>query len=151
MPLERLAVDDSPHNRDGLVLHGYDGSSEVTAFISRLVIDDWIDPTQGDQKRRSLCRQEYNTLGKLNLAKSNGLSRSNTSVVRRSIASIRSWTCCFRISGKWRTAGPWGFCARDSRRLLTTAWAETALACANHTSTAASVCNQFIGTPRLHR
>ena len=41
MPLERLAVDDSPHNRDGLVLHGYDGSSEVTAFISRLVIDDW--------------------------------------------------------------------------------------------------------------
>src|ERR1041384_8144004 len=68
MPLERLAVDDSPHNRDGLVLHGYDGSSEVTAFISRLVIDDWIDPTQGDQKRRSLCRQEYNTLGKLNLA-----------------------------------------------------------------------------------
>jgi hypothetical protein len=68
MPLERLAVDDSPHNRDGLVLHGYDGSSEVTAFIRRLVIDDWIDPTQGDQKRRSLCRQEYNTLGKLNLA-----------------------------------------------------------------------------------
>jgi hypothetical protein len=67
MPLEQLAVDDSPHNRDGLVLHGYDGSSEVTAFISRLVIDDWIDPTQGDQKRRSLCRQEYNTLGKLNL------------------------------------------------------------------------------------
>jgi len=67
MPLKQLAVDDSPHNRDGLVLHGYDGSSEVTALISRLVIDDWIDPTQGDQKRRSLCRQEYNTLGKLNL------------------------------------------------------------------------------------
>jgi hypothetical protein len=68
MPLEQLAVDDSPHSRDGLVLHGYDGSSEVTAFISRLVMDDWIDPTQGDQKRRSLFRQEYNTLGRLNLS-----------------------------------------------------------------------------------
>jgi hypothetical protein len=54
MRLEQLAVDDSPHSRDGLVLHGYDGSSEVTAFISRLVMDDWIDPTQGEQKRRSL-------------------------------------------------------------------------------------------------
>jgi hypothetical protein len=48
MRLEQLAVDDSPHSRDGLVLHGYDGSSEVTAFISRLVMDDWIDPTQGE-------------------------------------------------------------------------------------------------------
>jgi hypothetical protein len=68
MPLEQLAVDDSPHSRDGLVLHGYDGSSEVTAFISRLVMDDWTDPTQGEQKRRSLFRQEYNMLGKLNLS-----------------------------------------------------------------------------------
>jgi hypothetical protein len=68
MSLEQLAVDDSPHSRDGLVLHGYDGSSEVTAFISRLVMDDWIDPTQGEQKRRSLFRQEYNMLGKLNLS-----------------------------------------------------------------------------------
>jgi hypothetical protein len=68
MRLEQLAVDDSPHSRDGLVLHGYDGSSEVTAFISRLVMDDWIDPTQGEQKRRSLFRQEYNMLGKLNLS-----------------------------------------------------------------------------------
>jgi hypothetical protein len=55
MPLKQLAVDDSPHYRDGLVLHGYKGSSEVTAFISRLVIDDWIDPMQGDQKRRKLA------------------------------------------------------------------------------------------------
>jgi hypothetical protein len=68
MRLEQLAVDNSPHSRDGLVLHGYDGSSEVTAFISRLVMDDWIDPTQGEQKRRSLFRQEYNMLGKLNLS-----------------------------------------------------------------------------------
>jgi hypothetical protein len=68
MRLEQLAVDDSPHSRDGLVLHGYDGSSEVTAFISRLVMDDWTDPTQGEQKRRSLFRQEYNMLGKLNLS-----------------------------------------------------------------------------------
>jgi hypothetical protein len=68
MPLKQLAVDDSPHCRDGLVLHGYDGSSEVTAFISRRVMDDWVDPLQGENKRKSLFREEYNRLGMLNLA-----------------------------------------------------------------------------------
>jgi hypothetical protein len=41
MTLTRFAVDDSPHSRDGLVLHGWDGGEQVTGFISRRVMADW--------------------------------------------------------------------------------------------------------------
>jgi hypothetical protein len=34
MTLARLAVDETPHNMDGLVLHGWDGSERVEAFIT---------------------------------------------------------------------------------------------------------------------
>ena len=36
--LARFAVDDSPHSSDGLLLHGWDGPEQVTAFISRRVM-----------------------------------------------------------------------------------------------------------------
>ena len=48
--LARFAVDDSPHSSDGLLLHGWDGPEQVTAFISRRVMDNWVDP------RRSLAK-----------------------------------------------------------------------------------------------
>jgi hypothetical protein len=67
MQLTKLAIDDSPHNRDGLVLHGWDGAEMVTAFISRRVMDDWVDPRQPCGRRKSLFRQQYNDLGKRNL------------------------------------------------------------------------------------
>ena len=68
MQLTELAVDDGPHNSDGLLLHGRDGDQDVMAFISRRVMDDWVDPTQPSGRRKSLFREQYNTLGKRNLA-----------------------------------------------------------------------------------
>jgi hypothetical protein len=46
MQLTQFAVNDGPHNSDGLLLHGWDGPQHVTAFISRRVMDNWIDPRQ---------------------------------------------------------------------------------------------------------
>ena len=68
MQLTGLAVDNSPHNSDGLLLHGWDGDHQVTAFISRRVMDDWVDPRQPYARRKSLFREQYNALGKRNLA-----------------------------------------------------------------------------------
>jgi hypothetical protein len=41
-----LAIDDGPHNSDGLLLHAWDGSERVRAFISRRVMEDWVDAKQ---------------------------------------------------------------------------------------------------------
>jgi hypothetical protein len=68
MPLTEIKVDESPHNMDGLLLHGRDGSERVEAFISRRVMNSWVDPREPYRKRRSLLRAQYNALGKLNLA-----------------------------------------------------------------------------------
>jgi hypothetical protein len=68
MPLTELAVDDGPHSMDGLLLHAREGSVRVEAFISRPVMDSWIDPREPDRGRRSLLRAQYNALGKFNLA-----------------------------------------------------------------------------------
>jgi hypothetical protein len=67
MPLTQLSVDEGPHNSDGLLLHGWDGTVQVTAFISRRVMDDWVDPRQPYGRRKSLFRKQYNALGKHNL------------------------------------------------------------------------------------
>lgn len=68
MRLTDLVVVDGPHNSDGLLLHAWDGSERVRAFISRRVMDDWVDPKQPYGRRRSLFRAQYNALGKRNLA-----------------------------------------------------------------------------------
>jgi hypothetical protein len=68
MQLTQFAIDDSAHSNDGLLLHGWDGPQQVTAFISRRVMDDWFDPKQPFGRRRSLYRNQYNALGKRNLA-----------------------------------------------------------------------------------
>jgi hypothetical protein len=66
--LTDLVVVDRPHNSDGLLLHAWDGSERVRAFISRRVMDDWVDPKQPYGRRKSLFRAQYNALGKRNLA-----------------------------------------------------------------------------------
>jgi hypothetical protein len=66
--LTDLVVDDGPHNSDGLLLHAWNGPERVTAFISRRVMDDWVDPKRPYGKRTSLFRAEYNALAKSNLA-----------------------------------------------------------------------------------
>ena len=68
MQLTQFAIDESAHNSDGLLLHGWDGPQQVSAFISRRVMDDWFDPRQPFGRRRSLYRNQYNALGKRNLA-----------------------------------------------------------------------------------
>jgi hypothetical protein len=49
MQLTQFFVDERPHNRDGLVLHGWDGNQQVIGFISRRVIADWVDPSRTDR------------------------------------------------------------------------------------------------------
>ena len=68
MKFMSVSVDDGPHNSDGLLLHGWNGNQQVTAFISRRVMGDWIDPRQPYGGRQSLYREQYNALGKRNLA-----------------------------------------------------------------------------------
>jgi hypothetical protein len=55
MPLTQLIVDEGPHNSDGLLLHGRDEAAEVMAFISRRVMDDWVDVSNlvRDERGRS--------------------------------------------------------------------------------------------------
>jgi hypothetical protein len=99
MRLSRFAVDDGPHNSDGLLMHAWDGAQEVTAFVSRRVMDDWVDPRQPYGRRKSLFREQYNALGKRNLAGNRVVSsHSSTGWVRLSTASIRSSMCCCRTS-----------------------------------------------------
>jgi hypothetical protein len=76
MPLTRLTVDEGPHNNDGLLLHAWDGTEKVTAFIGRRVMEGWVDPKQPDGRRQSLFCDQYNALGKRNL-----------SVIQRIVAS----------------------------------------------------------------
>ena len=66
--LARFSVDGGAHNSDGLLLHGWDGSKLVTAFISRRVMDDWVDPRRFPESRKSLFRDQYNALGRRNLS-----------------------------------------------------------------------------------
>jgi len=66
--LMKFTVDEGAHNSDGLLLHGWDGDQPVTGFISRRVMDDWVDPRQPYRGRKSLYREQYNALGKCNLA-----------------------------------------------------------------------------------
>lgn len=66
--LTRFAVDDGPHSSDGLLLHGRGGNQQVTGFIGRRVMDDWVDPRQPYGGKQSLYREQYNALGKRNLA-----------------------------------------------------------------------------------
>jgi hypothetical protein len=68
MPLTQSRVDDGQHNMDGLRLYARDGSKQVEAFIGRKVMDVWADSVEHRGGRRSLFRDQYNALGKLNLA-----------------------------------------------------------------------------------
>lgn len=67
MQLTGLTVDESPHNKDGLLLHGWAGEEVVTAFVGRNVMDIWAGPAPFDPKRKSLFPAEYNALGKRNI------------------------------------------------------------------------------------
>ena len=56
MPLTGLTVDERPHNMDGMLLHARYGSENVEAFISRRVVDIWVEPMEPLGRRQSLYR-----------------------------------------------------------------------------------------------
>jgi hypothetical protein len=68
MPLTRFGIDDDLHNMDGLRLLARDGTERVEAFIGRKVMDVWVESIEHRGSRQSLFRDEYNALGKRNLA-----------------------------------------------------------------------------------
>ena len=68
MSLTKFGIDDGPHNMDGLRLLARDGTEPVEAFIGRKVMDVWAESIEHLGGRQSLFRNEYNALGKLNLA-----------------------------------------------------------------------------------
>jgi hypothetical protein len=65
--LTQFSVNETAHNRDGLVVEAYDRSQQVDAFISRRVLDEWVEPIAPPGRRRSLFRKQYNALGRKNL------------------------------------------------------------------------------------
>src|SRR5580698_3032685 len=68
MSLTQFSVDGGPHNMDGLRLYAQDGTERVEAFLGRKVLDVWAESVEHHVGRQSLFRDQYNALGKLNLA-----------------------------------------------------------------------------------
>jgi hypothetical protein len=60
-------IDDGPHSMDGLRLIALDGAQPIEAFISRKVMDVWVDSIERGGGRQSLFRRQYNALGQANL------------------------------------------------------------------------------------
>jgi hypothetical protein len=84
--LTSLVIDDSEHNRDGLLLHSWDRDDAVTvtAFIGRKVIDGWVHQQEMPVARDSLFRHEYTALGRRNLA-----------AIQRIVVAKYESTCAF--------------------------------------------------------
>jgi len=53
---------------DGLRLFARDGTEHVEAFVGRKVMDVWAESAEHHGGRQSLFRDQYNALGRLNLA-----------------------------------------------------------------------------------
>ena len=68
MSLTQFSIDDGPHNMDGLRLFAQDDAERVEAFVGRKVLDVWAESVERRGGRQSLFRDQYNVLGKLNLA-----------------------------------------------------------------------------------
>ena len=86
MSLAQFSVDDGPHSMDGLRLLALDGSEPIEAFIGRKVMDVWADSVEHRGAGQSLFRDQYNALGKLNLA---AIERIVSAKYRRGVASNR--------------------------------------------------------------
>jgi len=68
MSLTQFRVDDGPHTMDGLRLLAQDANQQIEAFMSRKVMDIWAESVEHRGGRQSLFRDQYNALGRLNLA-----------------------------------------------------------------------------------
>jgi hypothetical protein len=86
MSFTQFSVDDGPHAMDGLRLFAQDGSERIEAFIGRKVMDVWADSVEHRGERQSLFRDQYNALGKVNLA---AIGRIVSAKYQRGAASNR--------------------------------------------------------------
>jgi hypothetical protein len=86
MSLAQFSIDDGPHSMDGLRLFAQDGAERVEAFVGRKVLDVWAESVEHRGGRQSLFRDQYNALGKLNLA---ALQRIVNGKYQRGAASNR--------------------------------------------------------------
>ena len=86
MSLKQFSIDQGPHNMDGLRLFARDGPEQVEAFMGRKVLDVWAESVEHRGGRQSLFRDQYNALGKLNLA---ALQRIASGKYQRGAASNR--------------------------------------------------------------
>ena len=68
MPITGLKIDESPHNMDGMLLYARHDVDPVEVFISRRVMDIWVELIEPPVRRKSLHRAEYNAVGKAYLA-----------------------------------------------------------------------------------
>ncbi|WP_375307185.1 signal transduction histidine kinase [Bradyrhizobium sp. A11] len=68
MSLAQFRVDDGPHTMDGLRLLAQEGNEQIEAFMGRKVMDVWAESVEHRGGRQSLFRDQYNALGRLNLA-----------------------------------------------------------------------------------
>jgi hypothetical protein len=68
MPLAQFRVDEGQHNMDGLRLFAQDAAERIEVFIGRKVMDTWAESIEHSGGRQSLFRDQYNALGKANLA-----------------------------------------------------------------------------------
>ncbi len=100
MKLKQFAVDDSPHNSDGLMLHGWDEDQPVTGFISRRVMDDWVDPRQPYGRRKASIGSSTTRSASATSRRSRESLQPNIYGAGRSIAYTRLWTFCYPTSQK---------------------------------------------------
>jgi hypothetical protein len=88
MSFTQFRVDGGPHTMDGLRLFAQEGNERVEAFMGRKVMDVWADSVEHLGGRQSLFRDQYNALGKLNLAALQRIVSANSSEAPRSTANI---------------------------------------------------------------
>ena len=100
MSLKQFSIDEGPHNMDGLRLFARDGPEQVEAFMGRKVLDVWAESVEHRGGRQSLFRDQYNALGKLNLAALQRIASGNTSEAPHPTDSIPLSRYCSRTSRK---------------------------------------------------
>lgn len=98
--LTEFDIDDGAHNMDGLRLFAQDRADRIEAFISRKVMDIWVESIEHRGDGRVCSATNTMHWASAILRRSSGSSSQNISAVRLSIASIPLSMCCSRISRK---------------------------------------------------
>ena len=93
VPAFGVRIDESSHNSVGLLMRGHDGRNVVTVFVSRLVLDRWVESIERHRQHTGCLHAHYSTLIKRNLLRSLELLPGGIGSALL-IGSIHSWTFC---------------------------------------------------------